>query len=173
VHVHIFGSERELLMKYLTYVESVNATIWTGWNIDFFDVPYLYNRIKNVCGENQANRLSCIGKTYWSPYRNRYSIAGVSIMDYIGLYKRYNFGLESSYTLNHIAMKELGRGKVEYEGSLDDLFEDDLEKFIEYNITDVELVVSMDTKLQFIELSRAICHSGFTPYEDYIFSSKY
>jgi DNA polymerase elongation subunit (family B) len=173
VHVHIFGSERDLLMKYLTYVESVNATIWTGWNIDFFDVPYLYNRIKNVCGENQANRLSCIGKTYWSPYRNRYSIAGVSIMDYIGLYKRYNFGLESSYTLNHIATKELGRGKVEYEGSLDDLFENDLEKFIEYNITDVELVVSMDTKLQFIELSRAICHSGFTPYEDYIFSSKY
>jgi len=173
VHVHIFGSERDLLMKYLTYVESVNATIWTGWNIDFFDVPYLYNRIKNVCGENQANRLSCIGKTYWSPYRNRYSIAGVSIMDYIGLYKRYNFGLESSYTLNHIAIKELGRGKVEYEGSLDDLFENDLEKFIEYNITDVELVVSMDTKLQFIELSRAICHSGFTPYEDYIFSSKY
>ena len=173
VHVHIFNNERDLLMKYLTYVESVNATIWTGWNIDFFDVPYLYNRIKNVCGEKQANRLSCIGKTYWSPYRNRYSIAGVSIMDYIGLYKRYNFGLESSYTLNHIAIKELGRGKLEYEGSLDDLFENDLEKFIEYNITDVELVVSLDAKLQFIELSRAICHSGFTPYEDYIFSSKY
>ena len=173
VHVHIFNNERDLLMKYLTYVESVNATIWTGWNIDFFDVPYLYNRIKNVCGENQANRLSSIGKTYWSPYRNRYSIAGVSTMDYIGLYKRYNFGLESSYTLNHIATKELGRGKLEYEGSLDDLFENDLEKFIEYNITDVELVVSMDAKLQFIELSRAICHSGFTPYEDYIFSSKY
>jgi DNA polymerase elongation subunit (family B) len=173
VHVHIFDNERSLVMAYLDYVEAVNATIWTGWNIDFFDVPYLYNRIKNICGENHANRLSCIGKTYWSPYRQRYSIAGVSIMDYIGLYKRYNFGLESSYTLNHIATKELGRGKVEYEGSLDDLFENDLEKFIEYNIVDVELVVAMDTKLQFIELSRAICHSGFTPYEDYIFSSKY
>ena len=173
VHIHIYQSERELLNAYITYIESVNATIWTGWNIDFFDVPYLYNRIKNVAGENQANRLSSIGKTYWSPYRNRYSIAGVSTMDYIGLYKRYNFGLESSYTLNHIATKELGRGKLEYEGSLDDLFENDLEKFIEYNITDVELIVSMDAKLQFIELSRAICHSGFTPYEDYIFSSKY
>jgi len=173
VHIHIYKSERELLSAYITYVESVNATIWTGWNIDFFDVPYLYNRIKNIMGENQANRLSSIGKTYWSPYRNRYSIAGVSIMDYIGLYKRYNFGLESSYTLNYIATKELGRGKVEYEGSLDDLFENDLEKYIEYNITDVELVVAMDAKLQFIELSRAICHSGFTPYEDYIFSSKY
>ena len=173
VHIHIYKSERELLNAYITYIESINATIWTGWNIDFFDVPYLYNRIRNVAGEKQANRLSSIGKTYWSPYRNRYSIAGVSVMDYIGLYKRYNFGLESSYTLNHIATKELGRGKLEYEGSLDDLFENDLEKFIEYNITDVELIVTMDTKLQFIELSRAICHSGFTPYEDYIFSSKY
>jgi DNA polymerase elongation subunit (family B) len=173
VHVHIYNTERALLMGYLDYYEEVNPSIWTGWNIDFFDVPYLYNRIKNVCGENHANRLSCIGKTYWSPYRKRYSIAGVSIMDYIGLYKRYNFGLESSYTLNHIATKELGRGKIEYEGSLDDLFENDLEKFIEYNLVDVELIVAMDAKLQFIELSRAICHSGYTPYEDYIFSSKY
>ena len=173
VHLHIYDNEKGLLMGYLNYYEGVNPTIWTGWNIDFFDVPYLFNRIKNVCGENHANRLSCIGKTYYSPYRKRYSIAGVSIMDYIGLYKRYNFGLESSYTLNYIATKELGRGKLEYEGSLDDLFENDLEKFIEYNITDVELIVTMDAKLQFIDLSRAICHSGFTPYEDYIFSSKY
>jgi DNA polymerase elongation subunit (family B) len=173
VHLHIYNNEKSLLMAYLDYCEGVNPTIWTGWNIDFFDVPYLYNRIKNVCGERQANRLSSIGKTYYSPYRKRYSIAGVSVMDYIGLYKRYNFGLESSYTLNYIATKELGRGKIEYEGSLDDLFENDLEKFIEYNITDVELIVSMDAKLQFIDLSRAICHSGFTPYEDYIFSSKY
>ena len=173
VHMHVYDDERALIMGYLTYYEGVNPTIWTGWNIDFFDVPYLFNRIKNVCGERHANRLSCIGKTYWSPYRKRYSVAGVSIMDYIGLYKRYNFGLESSYTLNHIATKELGRGKVEYEGSLDDLFENDLEKFIEYNIVDVELIVEMDAKLQFIDLSRAICHSGFTPYEDYIFSSKY
>jgi DNA polymerase elongation subunit (family B) len=89
------------------------------------------------------------------------------------LYKQYNFGLESSYTLNHIATKELGRGKVEYEGSLDDLFENDLEKFIEYNIVDVDLVVSMDEKLKFIDLCRAICHAGFVPYEDYIYSSKW
>ena len=70
-------------------------------------------------------------------------------------------------------MKELGRGKVEYEGSLDDLFENDLEKFIEYNIVDVDLVVAMDEKLKFIELCRAICHAGYVPYEDYIYSSKW
>jgi DNA polymerase elongation subunit (family B) len=173
VKVHIFDNERNLLMAFLNYYQGVDPTILTGWNIDFFDIPYLYNRIKRVCGEGHAKRLSRIGQTFYSPYRQKWSLGGVSILDYINLYKNYNYGLESSYTLNHIATKELGRGKIEYEGSLDDLFETDLEKFIEYNITDVELVVSMDEKLQFIELCRAICHAGFVPYEDYMFSSKY
>jgi DNA polymerase elongation subunit (family B) len=173
VKLHIFDNEKNLLIAFLNYYEEVNPTILTGWNIDFFDIPYLYNRIKNVCGEGHAKRLSPIGQTFYSPYRQKWSFAGVSILDYINLYKNYNYGLESSYTLNHIATKELGRGKVEYEGSLDDLFENDLEKFIEYNIVDVDLVVSMDEKLQFIELCRAICHAGFVPYEDYMFSSKY
>jgi DNA polymerase elongation subunit (family B) len=133
----------------------------------------LYNRIKNVCGEGHAKRLSPIGQAFWSPYREKWSFGGVSILDYINLYKTYTYTLEASYTLNHIAMKELGRGKIEYEGSLDDLFETDLEKFIEYNIVDVDLVVSMDEKLQFIDLCRAVCHAGYVPYEDYIFSSKW
>ena len=171
--VHIFDNEKNLLLAFLNYYEEVNATILTGWNIDFFDIPYLYNRIKNVCGEGHAKRLSTIGQCFYSPYRDKWSFGGVSILDYINLYKQYNFGLESSYTLNHIATKELGRGKVEYEGSLDDLFENDLEKFIEYNIVDVDLVVSMDEKLKFIDLCRAICHAGFVPYEDYIYSSKW
>jgi DNA polymerase elongation subunit (family B) len=173
VSVHIFDNEKNLLLAFLTYYQGVNPTILTGWNIDFFDIPYLYNRIKRVCGEGHAKRLSPISETFYSPYRQRWSFGGVSILDYINLYKNYNYGLESSYTLDHIAKKELGRGKVEYEGSLDDLFENDLEKFIEYNIVDVDLVVSMDEKLQFIELCRAICHAGFVPYEDYMFSSKY
>jgi len=173
VSVHIFDNEKNLLLAFLTYYEEVNPTILTGWNIDFFDIPYLYNRIKNVCGEGHAKRLSRIGECFYSPYRDKWSFGGVSILDYINLYKQYNFGLESSYTLNHIATKELGRGKVEYEGSLDDLFQNDLEKFIEYNIVDVDLVVAMDAKLKFIELCRAICHAGYVPYEDYIYSSKW
>ncbi len=173
VSVHIFDNEKNLLLAFLNYYEEVDPTILTGWNIDFFDIPYLYNRIKNVCGESHAKRLSRIGQCFYSPYREKWSFGGVAILDYINLYKQYNFGLESSYTLNHIATKELGRGKVEYEGSLDDLFENDLEKFIEYNIVDVDLVVAMDDKLKFIELCRAICHAGFVPYEDYIYSSKW
>jgi DNA polymerase elongation subunit (family B) len=173
VKVHIFDNERNLLLAFLNYYQQVDPTILTGWNIDFFDIPYLYNRIKNVCGEGHAKRLSRIGEAFWSPYREKFSFGGVSILDYINLYKTYTYTLEASYTLNYIATKELGRGKVEYEGSLDDLFETDLEKFIEYNIVDVELVVAMDEKLQFIELCRAVCHAGFVPYEDYIYSSKW
>ena len=122
VSVHIFDNEKNLLLAFLTYYEEVNPTILTGWNIDFFDIPYLYNRIKNVCGEGHAKRLSRIGECFYSPYRDKWSFGGVSILDYINLYKQYNFGLESSYTLNHIATKELGRGKVEYDGDLDQLF---------------------------------------------------
>jgi len=173
VNVHIFDNEKNLLFAFLNYYQEVDPSILTGWNIDFFDIPYLYNRIKNVCGEGHAKRLSRIGQCFYSPYRDKWSFGGVSILDYINLYKQYNYGLESSYTLNHIATKELGRGKVEYEGSLDDLFENDLEKFIEYNIVDVDLVVAMDDKLKFIELCKAICHAGYVPYEDYIYSSKW
>jgi DNA polymerase elongation subunit (family B) len=173
VTLHIFDNERNLLQAFLNYYEEVNPTILTGWNIDFFDIPYLYNRLKNVCGEGHAKRLSPIGQAFWSPYREKFSFGGVSILDYINLYKTYTYTLEASYTLNYIATKELGRGKIEYEGSLDDLFENDLEKFIEYNIVDVDLVVSMDEKLQFIELCRAVCHAGYVPYEDYIYSSKW
>jgi DNA polymerase elongation subunit (family B) len=151
VKLHIFDNEKNLLLAFLNYYEEVNPTILTGWNIDFFDIPYLYNRIKNVCGEGHAKRLSPIGQTFYSPYRQKWSFAGVSILDYINLYKNYNYGLESSYTLNHIATKELGRGKVDYEGSLDDLFENDLEKFIEYNIVDVYQWMRNFNSLSYVE----------------------
>ena len=67
----------------------------------------------------------------------------------------------------------MGRGKIEYQGNLDQLFRDDIEKFIEYNLVDVELVVDFDKKLQFIDLCRGICHAGHVPYEDFVYSSKY
>jgi DNA polymerase elongation subunit (family B) len=70
-------------------------------------------------------------------------------------------------------MKELGRGKIEYAGNLDDLFKTDIDKFIEYNLVDVQLVVDMERKLQFVDLCRGICHAGHVPYEDFVYSSKF
>ena len=162
-----FQDERDMLMKYLELYESINPTIVTGWNIDYFDTPMLYNRIKRLLGEKHANRLSPIGNCFWSPYRKRYFMGGVSYLDYISLYKIYN------YRLDTVAQIELGRGKIEYQGNLDQLFRDDIEKFIEYNLVDVELVVDFDKKLQFIDLCRGICHAGHVPYEDFVYSSKY
>ena len=168
-----FKTEEEMLLKYLELYEQINPSIVTGWNIDFFDTPMLYNRIKRLLGEQQANRLSPIGKCFWSPYRKRYFMAGVSYLDYIELYKKYNYGELPNYRLDTVAQIELGRGKIEYQGNLDQLFKEDVEKFIEYNLVDVELVVGFEQKLQFIDLCRGIAHAGHVPYEDFVYSSKY
>jgi len=100
-------------------------------------------------------------------------MAGVSYLDYIGLYKSYTYVELDNYRLDTVAMKELGRGKVEYSGNLDELFKTDIEKFIEYNLVDVQLVVDMERKLQFVDLCRGICHAGHVPYEDFVYSSKF
>jgi DNA polymerase elongation subunit (family B) len=100
-------------------------------------------------------------------------MAGVSYLDYIGLYKSYTYVEMDNYRLDTVATKELGRGKIEYAGNLDDLFKTDIDKFIEYNLVDVQLVVDMERKLQFVDLCRGICHAGHVPYEDFVYSSKF
>lgn len=172
-HIVSCVNEKDLLLKFLSALEEIRPHILTGWNSDNFDIPYLYNRIKRLLGKKVAHRLSPIGEVYYSPYRNRYSIAGISSLDYMVVYKKFSYSELPSYALNAISMKELGRGKIEYEGNLDDLMENDIQTFIEYNITDVELVLELDKKLQYIDLLRGICHVGHVPYEDFVYSSKY
>ena len=87
--VESFDSEDELLTAFLNKWQEINPSIVTGWNIDYFDVTYLYNRLKNRFGERLANKLSPIGKVHWNKYRKRYIIAGVSALDYLALYKCY------------------------------------------------------------------------------------
>jgi DNA polymerase elongation subunit (family B) len=171
--VRSFQSEEDMLIAFLNKWEEISPTIITGWNIDFFDVTYLYNRMKRLLGRKNANRLSPIGKVHWNKYRQRYIIAGISALDYMALFKNFTYTEHPNYRLDTIARMTLGRGKIEYDGNLDQLFRDDLEKFIEYNLVDVELVVDMDKKLQYIDLARAICHAGHVFYEDFIFSSKW
>jgi DNA polymerase elongation subunit (family B) len=165
--------EKTLLLKFLDAIQEIQPHIMTGWNCDAFDIPYLYNRIKRVLGKSNAHRLSPIGEMFYSPYRNRYTIAGISVLDYMTVYKKFSYKELPSYALNAVSMTELGRGKIEYQGNLDDLMENDIETFIEYNITDVELVLELDKKLQYIDLVRGIAHVGHVPYEDFVYSSKY
>jgi DNA polymerase elongation subunit (family B) len=160
-------------LKFIDAIQEIQPHVMTGWNCDAFDIPYLYNRIKRVLGKKQAQNLSVIGEMFYSPYRNRYTIGGTSVLDYMTVYKKFSYKELPSYALNYVCNTELGRGKVEYEGNLDDLMENDIDTFIEYNITDVELVIELDKKLQYIDLVRGIAHVGHVPYEDFVYSSKY
>jgi DNA polymerase elongation subunit (family B) len=167
------ASEKDLLLRFLDIYESNRPTIVTGWNCDYFDIPYMYNRMKKVIGKQSALRLSPIQDEFYSPYRNRYFFAGVSVLDYLSLYKKFTYVQLPSYSLDSVSKKELNRGKIEYEGNLDELKKNDLKKFIEYNVVDVELVVELNEKLQLIDLVQGICHVGHVPYEDFVYSSKY
>ena len=172
-HVKFFSDEYDLLSFFLDLWEGINPTIITGWNTNYFDVPYLYRRLTEVLGRGQANRLSSINKVKFSKYRKKYQIAGISSLDYLDLYRKFTYIEQPNYRLDTIGKLEVGMGKVEYDGTLDELFKQDLEKFVEYNLTDVKIVVELEKKMKLIELVRGICHIGHVQYEDYGFSSRF
>ena len=99
--------------------------------------------------------------------------AGVSCLDYLALYKLFTYTQLSSYRLDAVAEHELSEKKVEYSGTLNDLYENNIDKFVEYNIHDVRLVKRLHDKLDFIDMARGVCHVGHVPYEDVYFSSRY
>ena len=173
VVIESFQTETELLQRFYQKYLEIQPTIITGWNTNGFDIPYLYNRTKRIMGEQVANCLSPIGDVYYNEHRKRYMIGGVSQLDYLALYKEFTFTQQSSYRLDYIGNLEVGLGKIDYEGSLQDLYENDIDKFIEYNLNDVKIVKKLDDKLKFIELVRGISHLGHIPYEDVFFSSRW
>ena len=168
-----FDDEFSLLQAFFQKYLQIKPTIITGWNMDSFDMPYLYNRACKVVGSNVADMLSPIQEVQWNKHRGRYLFAGVSCLDYLGLYKLFTYTQLSSYRLDAVAEFELGENKIEYDGTLTDLYENDLNKYIEYNIHDVRLVKRMHDKLDFIDMARGVCHVGHVPYEDVFFSSRY
>ena len=143
----------------------MDPTIISGWNSEFFDVPYTYNRIKKVLGKTQAERLSPIGKittgknhpnlttanpnvTVQLDNDHMVKIEGINHLDYMLLFKKYVTKQEPSYALGAIGTKYVKLGKIEYYGSLDKLFKEDVQKFIEYNIRDVEILVKLEEKMK-------------------------
>lgn len=168
-----FDDEDNLLSAFMDKWTECGFTIVTGWNVDYFDMPYIYLRMKNRLGAQAAKCLSPINVCYLNAYSKKVTIGGISVMDYILLYKKFSGKMEPTYALGPIGQKVVGIGKVQYHGSLDDLYKTDIDKFIEYNLTDVKIVVALDQKLQFIDLARSICHVGHVPYESFHMSSRY
>ena len=173
VVIESFDTEFALLQRFLVKYLEFKPTIITGWNIDTFDMPYLYNRVCKVAGKNVGDMLSPIQIVQWNKHRKRYLFAGVSCLDYLGLYKLFTYTQLSSYRLDAVAEHELSENKIEYTGTLNDLYENNIDKFVEYNIHDVRLVKRMHDKLDFIDMARGVCHVGHVPYEDVYFSSRY
>jgi DNA polymerase elongation subunit (family B) len=165
-------SEIILLRKFLDIWEDVDPTIVVGWNSDFFDIPYLYYRIKMLLG-NQVYRLSPIGKideNIYSP-ENPINIGLVNCLDYMLLMKKYMMKEEPSYKLGDIGSKYVKLNKIEYDGNLDKLFVEDINKFIDYNIRDVEIIEALEDKFKFIELTILICHLCHIPYESIYYNT--
>ena len=171
--LEIFRDERDLLTRFINKFAEIQPTVITGWNTDGYDIPYLMGRAKKVLGAQSIKKMSPAGIVDYNPKKERWKIFGVSSLDYLKLYKNFTYSELPNYRLDTVARKELGRGKVEYDGDLDTLFAQDIHKFAYYNMTDVDLIEEMDDKLQLLNLARSICHKGHVPYEDVFYASKY
>ncbi|MCK9430152.1 MAG: hypothetical protein M0R17_09130 [Candidatus Omnitrophica bacterium] len=171
--VKVFKKERDLLQHFLNIYEEIQPNILSGWNSSEFDLPYLYERIKKRFNKTTACKLSPIGIVNYNRSGKTIEIAGVADYDYMKLYKKFSEGSRPSYALNSIANLELGHGKIEYEGTLNDLYFSDVNKFLEYNINDVKLLVELDAKLNYIEIARNICHKGHVAYDEVFMTSRY
>lgn len=167
--------EYELLESFLRYIEKDHPDILSAWNSNFFDMPYLVNRITKVLGQDELKRLSPlgifnmgIGKTKDNPPREytKYITPGMLIIDYIDVYKKLKVKLQDSYKLDHIGSIEVGEQKLEYEGPIGDFQKNNWNDFVLYNIRDVELLVKIDKKTNYFALLRYLATLGLTNFED-------
>ena len=168
--------EWTLCKKFIELWSRKCPDVITGWNTKFFDIPYLINRFNKILGEDDTKKLSP-----WNFIKNRttningrqliaYEIVGVASLDYIELYKWYAPGGKSqeSYRLDNIAQVELGDGKISYDEfeNLHQLYKQNYQKFIEYNIKDVDLILRLEDKLKLIELALTLAYDTKSNYED-------
>jgi DNA polymerase elongation subunit (family B) len=169
------ASETDLLIKFVDLWVHYNPEIVTGWNIELFDIPYTLNRIRKRVSVEQVNRLSPWGivKERTIPTAqnqalgrdappNAKDIVGVTILDYMNLYKKFTYSQQESYALDYIGQAELGEKKLNYSeyGTLNELYKQDYQKFLDYNIKDVVLVERLDDKMKLIEQACTIAYDA-------------
>jgi DNA polymerase elongation subunit (family B) len=175
VEVYYYGSsEKDMLKSFLHWWKKTDFDVVTGWNVEFFDIPYLVNRIRNLIGNDWSNNLSPWGMLrertvkMWNKDQQLYDIIGMAVLDYQQLYTKFTYTKQESYRLDHIAYVELGERKMDYSEyeSLSDLCIQNPQKFIEYNIRDVELITKLEEKMALIELAYAIAYDAKVNLED-------
>jgi len=166
-------TEKELLSKFVTFFTSDYPDILSGWNSEFFDLPYIINRITRILGEDETKKLSPVGYIRPIMFKGKFGreqvhwhIEGVSCVDYLDIYKRFCPVLRESYKLDAIGETELGENKIDYgDTNLASLADDNWELFVDYNIQDVNLLIKLEEKLQYLKLLRMIAYAGLTTFE--------
>ena len=162
---YLFEEEAELLKTFMDLIE--DADILSGWNSEGFDIPYMINRTARILSKDDTRRY-CLwnqmpkDRTYekFGLERQTYDLVGRVHMDYMNLYRKYTYEERHSYALDAIGEYELSDRKIPYEGSLDQLYNDDFKKFLEYNRQDTALLDKLDKKLRFIELANELAHAN-------------
>ena len=173
-------SEVHLLKEFLTFWERHTPDIITGWNTEFFDIPYLVNRIRNVFDEEEVKRLSpwknVFARDVYQMGRNHqvYTLDGIAALDYFDLYRKFTYTNQESYRLDHIAFVELGERKPgnPFE-TFREWYTNDFQSFIEYNIQDVEIVDRLEDKMKLIELCLTMAYDGKVNFIDVLGSVRY
>jgi len=171
-----FNTEYELLTDFINWwmIEDNTPEVITGWNSKLYDIPYLCRRIDRILGEKLKKRMSPWGlvteeETYISGRRHiSYDIGGVSQLDYLDLYKKFTYKAQESYRLDYIASVELGQKKLDHSefDTFKDFYTKGWQKFVEYNIIDVELVDRLEDKMKLIELALTMAYDAKVNYED-------
>jgi DNA polymerase elongation subunit (family B) len=161
----LFRTEKELFDAFFALIE--DADVMSGWNSEGYDIPYMVNRVTKVMSKDDTRKFCLLGQY---PKKRKYErfgkeeetfdLVGRIHLDYLQLYKKYNYESRHSYKLDAIGELEVGEKKTEYEGSLDQLYNKDFKKFIEYNRQDTMLLKKLDDKLQFLELANQLAHEN-------------
>ena len=174
LETNFFWNEKEMLSHFVQWWAQNTPDILTGWNVNLYDVPYICRRVSRVLGDKWMNSLSP-----WNRANEReviiqgrknyaYDISGVNILDYLDLYRKFTYTNQESYRLDHIANVELGQRKIdhsEYE-NFKDFYTNDWQKFMEYNIQDVELIDRLEDKMKLVELAVTMAYDAKVNLED-------
>ena len=174
VEYRVFWTEQEMLQDFHKWWTENTPDIITGWNNNLYDIPYICRRMERVLGEKWKKSLSpwnrVIDREFIVQGRKQiaYDICGVSILDYLDLYRKFTYTNQESYRLDHIAMVELDDKKLdhsEYE-NFKDFYTSDWQRFVEYNIHDVDLVDKLEDKMKLIELAVTMAYDAKVNFED-------
>jgi len=164
-NTHIFDNEADMLDTFLNLIE--DADVLSGWNSEGFDIPYTVNRVTKVLSKDDTRRF-CLWDHYprkreyekYGKTATTYDLIGRVHLDSLELYRKYTYEERHTYRLDAIGEMEIGESKTVYEGTLDQLYNNDFRKFIEYNRQDCALLDKLDKKLKFLDLSNKLAHEN-------------